>query len=140
MLPPAVKTGRLTVVPNAMAREVTTDASGLATGVSYVNTETLAEHRGSRAHRRARGQLLRVGAAPAELEVLAFPEWTRELERRRRQVPDRLDRPQRQRLHPGAGRFAALQLGRLRRRAPLHARGGATTGASGFPRGYHIEL
>ena len=44
MLPPALKTGRLTVVPNAMAREVMTDASGLATGVSYVNTETLAEH------------------------------------------------------------------------------------------------
>jgi choline dehydrogenase-like flavoprotein len=44
MLPPALKTGRLTVVTNAMAREVTTGADGLATGVSYVNTETLAEH------------------------------------------------------------------------------------------------
>jgi choline dehydrogenase-like flavoprotein len=44
MLPPALKTGRLTIVPNAMAREVTTGTDGLATGVSYVNTETLAEH------------------------------------------------------------------------------------------------
>ena len=33
MLPPALKTGKLTIVANAMAREVMTDADGLATGV-----------------------------------------------------------------------------------------------------------
>src|SRR4029077_5449049 len=44
MIPPAVKTGRLTIVPNAMAREVMTGADGLATGVSYVDTEQLTEH------------------------------------------------------------------------------------------------
>ena len=44
MLPPALKTGRLTVVTNAMAREVTTGPDGLATGVSYVDTEKLTEH------------------------------------------------------------------------------------------------
>jgi choline dehydrogenase-like flavoprotein len=38
---PAMKTGRLTVVTNAMAREVTTDPqTGLATGVSYVDKTT----------------------------------------------------------------------------------------------------
>ncbi len=38
LLRPALATGRLQILANAMAREVTTDASGLATGVSYVNT------------------------------------------------------------------------------------------------------
>ncbi len=37
-LPPAIATGKLTIVTGAMAREVTTDASGKATGVSYINT------------------------------------------------------------------------------------------------------
>jgi len=38
LLPPALKTGRLKIVTGAMAREVTTDAEGLATGVSHVDT------------------------------------------------------------------------------------------------------
>jgi len=38
LLRPALKSGRLTIVTSAMAREVTVDARGLATGVSYVNT------------------------------------------------------------------------------------------------------
>src|SRR5258707_11367579 len=37
LLPPALATGKLRIIPNAMAREVLTDESGLATGVSYVN-------------------------------------------------------------------------------------------------------
>jgi choline dehydrogenase-like flavoprotein len=40
LLPPALKTGRLEIITGAMAREVLTDADGLATGVSYVNTST----------------------------------------------------------------------------------------------------
>jgi choline dehydrogenase-like flavoprotein len=39
LLAPALKTGRLRLITNAMAREVSTDESGLATGVSYVNTK-----------------------------------------------------------------------------------------------------
>lgn len=34
---PAIKTGNLKVVTNAMVREVTTDANGLANGVSYID-------------------------------------------------------------------------------------------------------
>jgi choline dehydrogenase-like flavoprotein len=34
---PAMKTGKLTLLTNAMVREVTTNAEGLATGVSYVD-------------------------------------------------------------------------------------------------------
>jgi choline dehydrogenase-like flavoprotein len=37
---PAQASGKLTLVANAMAREVTTDASGLATGVSYIDKTT----------------------------------------------------------------------------------------------------
>ncbi len=42
---PALKTGNLTLINNAMAREVITDpVTGLATGVSYVDREKLTEH------------------------------------------------------------------------------------------------
>lgn len=44
MLPPALQTGRLTIVPNAMAREVTVGADGLATGVSYIDTGSMTEY------------------------------------------------------------------------------------------------
>jgi choline dehydrogenase-like flavoprotein len=44
MIPPAQKTGKLTIVPHAMAREVTTGSDGLASGVSYIDTEQLSEH------------------------------------------------------------------------------------------------
>src|SRR6187455_582773 len=44
MLPPALKTGKLTIVANAMAREVTTGTDGLATGVAYIDTATRAEN------------------------------------------------------------------------------------------------
>jgi choline dehydrogenase-like flavoprotein len=40
---PARESGKLTLVTNAMAREVTTDASGLATGVSYIDKTTGAD-------------------------------------------------------------------------------------------------
>jgi choline dehydrogenase-like flavoprotein len=40
---PAKKTGNLTLINNAMAREVLTDSKGLATGVSYVDKNTLEE-------------------------------------------------------------------------------------------------
>ncbi|HEU4564388.1 MAG TPA: GMC family oxidoreductase, partial [Gemmatimonadaceae bacterium] len=57
LLPPALATGRLTIVANAMAREVTTDARGLATGVSYVDRTT-----GRDEHVRARVVVLAASA------------------------------------------------------------------------------
>ncbi|MBZ5559338.1 MAG: GMC family oxidoreductase [Acidobacteriia bacterium] len=39
LLPPALATGRLRIITNAMAREVVTDDGGLAAGVSYVDTK-----------------------------------------------------------------------------------------------------
>jgi choline dehydrogenase-like flavoprotein len=41
---PALKTGNMDLISNAMVREVLTDRSGLATGVSYVDRETLQEY------------------------------------------------------------------------------------------------
>ena len=39
LIPPAMKTGNLTLITNAMAREVLTDDEGQATGVSYVSKD-----------------------------------------------------------------------------------------------------
>jgi choline dehydrogenase-like flavoprotein len=44
LIPPALETKRLTIVDNAMAREVTVDDSGLATGVSYIDKTTAREN------------------------------------------------------------------------------------------------
>jgi choline dehydrogenase-like flavoprotein len=43
LIKPALKTGNLTLINNAMAREVITDGNGKATGISYVNKFTLEE-------------------------------------------------------------------------------------------------
>ena len=39
-----MKTGNLTVITNAMVREIITDKSGVATGVSYVNRDDMQEY------------------------------------------------------------------------------------------------
>jgi choline dehydrogenase-like flavoprotein len=44
LLAPALKTGRLTLVTNAMAREVTLNDRGLANGVTYIDTKTRKEN------------------------------------------------------------------------------------------------
>jgi len=41
---PALKTGNIDIVSNAMAREVLTNSEGLATGVSYINKEDMMEY------------------------------------------------------------------------------------------------
>ena len=44
LIAPALKTGRLTLVTHAMAREVTLNSRGLATGVTYIDTKTRREN------------------------------------------------------------------------------------------------
>lgn len=56
---PAMKTGNLTVIDNAMVREVLTDSEGRAKGVSYVDTRDLQEHE-------VRGKLVVLGASACE--------------------------------------------------------------------------
>ena len=74
LLLPALKTGKLTLVTDAMAREVTTDASGLATGVSYIDRKTLKDR-----HVRARVVVLAASACESARLLLnskssRFPE------------------------------------------------------------------
>ena len=57
LLPPALATGRLTLITRAMAREVTTDDTGMATGVAYVDTSSGREN-----HVRARIVVLAASA------------------------------------------------------------------------------
>ena len=40
LLPPAMATGRLTIVANAMAREITVGEDGLASGVAYIDKKS----------------------------------------------------------------------------------------------------
>ncbi|MEO5595406.1 MAG: GMC family oxidoreductase [Chitinophagaceae bacterium] len=44
LVKPAIATGNVDVITNAMAREVLTNKEGLATGVSYINKEDLQEY------------------------------------------------------------------------------------------------
>jgi choline dehydrogenase-like flavoprotein len=59
LLAPALTTGRLTLITNAMAREVTVDRGGLANGVSYVDKTTGAD-------RHARARLVVLAASACE--------------------------------------------------------------------------
>ena len=56
---PALKTGNLEVISNAMVREVLTDNKGLATGVSYVSKEDLQEYE-------VKGKTVILGASSCE--------------------------------------------------------------------------
>jgi choline dehydrogenase-like flavoprotein len=44
LIPPALATGKLQIVANAMARELTTDETGLATGVAYIDKTSMREN------------------------------------------------------------------------------------------------
>jgi choline dehydrogenase-like flavoprotein len=57
LLPPALKTGRLKIVTDAMAREVTVDENGLASGIAYIDKKTSREN-----HVRARVVVLAASA------------------------------------------------------------------------------
>jgi choline dehydrogenase-like flavoprotein len=57
LLPPALATKRLTILTNAMAREITVDDSGLASGVAYIDKTTRREN-----HVRARIVVLAASA------------------------------------------------------------------------------
>jgi choline dehydrogenase-like flavoprotein len=57
LIPPAMKTGRLKIIPSAMAREITIDDAGLANGVMYVDKKTARDN-----HVRARIVVVAGGA------------------------------------------------------------------------------
>jgi choline dehydrogenase-like flavoprotein len=59
LLPPALATGRLTIVTRAMAREITVDDQGLASGVSYIDKSTGRENH-------VRGRIVVLAASACE--------------------------------------------------------------------------
>ncbi len=65
LLPPALATGRLTLVTGAMVREVLTNEEGLATGVSYVDTATGREQQ-------VRAKIVVLAASACETARLLF--------------------------------------------------------------------
>ena len=65
LLFPAQRTNRLRIITNAMAREVTVNAQGLATGVSYIDTRT-----GRDLHIRARVVVLAASACESSRILL----------------------------------------------------------------------
>ena len=95
LLPPALATGRLTIVTRAMAREVTTDDDGPGDRRRLHRHSDRPREPRARAHRGAGGERVRVGAPAAQLEVVALPERPGQLERRGRPLPDRHHRHRR---------------------------------------------
>ncbi len=75
---PAMKTGRVTLITNAMARELITDDEGKVTAVSYIDKTTRTEKQVEVPDGGAGGELLRIDAAAAELERSAARERPRE--------------------------------------------------------------
>jgi len=73
MIPPAQKTGRLTLVTNAMAREILVGKDGRAEGVSYIDKKTRSETRIRAKAVMVSATRVRVGAPPAEFEVVPVP-------------------------------------------------------------------
>ena len=92
LFPPAMKTGKLTLITGAMARAVIVGKDGKAEGVSYVDKATRTENRVNARAVDPRRQRLRIGAPAAEFALPCVPRWTRQFLRHRRQIPHRLRR------------------------------------------------
>jgi len=100
LIAPALATGKLTLLTNAMAREVLVDASGRATGVAYIDKATGSD-------RRVRAKVVVLAASALETARLLlnskssrFPNGLANLERHGREVHHRYDRHGRGRIHP----------------------------------------
>ena len=142
MIFPAMKTGKLTVITGAMARELITERR-------RQGHRRLVRRQGH-AHRKAGalprggggGERLRIGAAAAEFEIAAVPEWHREL------VGSGRPQPHRQRRATACGGYDPGA--RRACRGTIATASAACTSTcpwwlhddkkKDFPRGYHIEL
>jgi len=139
LLPPALDTGLLRIIPNAMARQVTLDGDGGARGVSYVNKDDGREYE-------VRARIVVLAASACETARLL-------LNSKSALFPDGLANT-----HGNVGRYLTDNTGtdvagfipRLMDNVPHNedGAGGAHLfmpwwlGAGGldFPRGYHIEI
>ena len=73
---PALKTGNLELISNAMVREVLTDKNGLATGVSYVSKDDLSEYQVTRKACDSCRQFLRIDPYYAKFQIGSTSGWT----------------------------------------------------------------
>ncbi len=139
LLPPALDTGLLRIIPNAMARQVAVDGNGRARGVSYVNKDDGREYE-------VRARIVVLAASACETARLL-------LNSKSALFPDGLANT-----HGNVGRYLTDNTGtdvagfipRLMDNVPHNedGAGGAHLfmpwwlGAGGldFPRGYHIEI
>ena len=139
LLPPALDTGLLRIIPNAMAREVAVDGNGRARGVSYVNKDDGREYE-------VRARIVVLAASACETARLL-------LNSKSALFPDGLANT-----HGNVGRYLTDNTGtdvagfipRLMDNVPHNedGAGGAhlfmpwwlAAGGLDFPRGYHIEI
>ena len=129
-LPPALATGKLTIVTGAMAREVLTDTNGLATGVLVREHVGCARVHGARQGGGAGRQRRRVGAPDVQLDVAAASQRPVELERRAGQVPHGLDRAGGGRVHPEDARHCRHTTRTAPAARTCTCRGGSTARSS----------
>lgn len=136
---PALKTGNLDVIPNAMAREVLTDKdTGLATGVSYVNKEDLAEYQVS-------GRVVIVTASACESARLLLNSKSARHENGLANSSNVVGKYLHDSTGAGMGGFIPNLLGRKRYNedgvggAHIYSPWWLDNKKLDFPRGYHIE-
>ena len=107
LIPPALQTGRLTLITGAMAREILVGADGKATGVSYIDKATHTEKRVA-----ARAVVLAASACESARLLLnsrskLFPGWTGQFFGASGAQPHRFRGEQRLGLHSANGKNPA---------------------------------
>jgi len=139
LIAPALANRKLTLLTNAMAREVLMDASGRATGVAYVDKATGAD-------RRVRAKVVVLAASALETSRLLlnskssrFRNGLANSSGNRRQVHHRHDRHGRRRVHPKMTDHVPHNhdgVGGMHLYMPWWL----DNAKLDFPRGYHIEI
>ena len=139
MIPPAQATGRFTLIPNAMAREVVVGKDGKGAGrLLHRQDDAPGNARPCQSVRGGR-ELLRNCALVAEFTIHALSRWAGEFIRGGRPVSHGFRRQQCNRIFSATGGGGSAQSRRYRRHAHVHA---VVEGdrKNDFPRGYHIEF
>ena len=130
LIGPALATGKLTLITNAMAREVTV-GQGRARHRRVVRRQAHGTRQAREGEdRRARRQRLRVGAPAAQLEVVAFPAGARQLDRTGGQGAHRHHGHRRRRVHPRAWWTTCRTTRTAWAACTSTCPGGSTTGSS----------
>ena len=136
---PALKTGNLDLISNAMVREVITDKDGLATGVSYVDRNDLQEHQ-------VNGKAVILGASSCESTRIMFNSKSSRYPNGLANSSGVLGKYLQDSTGASASGFLPQLMDRKRYNedgaGSIHIYGPWVTDNKGlnFPRGYHIEF